>query len=123
MPKYAKFLKGHLSNKRKLEDVSIVEIGGSCSSIIQNKLPPKLKDLGSFTIPCIVGDLSVDKALADFGASINLMPYTFFKKLGLAESRPSRMSLQLADRSMKIPRGIIEDVIIKVGNLYTPLTL
>ena len=93
MPKYAKFLKDLLSNKRKLEDVSTVEIGASCSSIIQNRLPLKLKDLGSFTIPCIVGDLSVDKALADLGASINLMSYSFFKKLGLAKPKPVRMSL------------------------------
>ena len=63
----------------------------------------------------------VDKALADLGASINLMPYTFFKKLGLAEPRPTRMSLQLADRSMKIPRGIIEDVLVKVGNFIYPV--
>ena len=121
MPKYAKFLKDLLSNKRKLEDVSTVEIGASCSSLIQNKLPPKLKDPGSFTIPCVVGELSVDKALADLGASINLMPYTFFKKLGLAEPRPTRMSLQLADRSVKIPKGIIEDVLVKVGNFIYPV--
>ena len=116
MPKYAKFLKDLLSNRRKLEDISIVEIGASCSSIIQNRLPPKLKDPGSFTIPCVVGDLSVDKTLADLGASINLMPYTFFKKLGLAEPRPTRMSLQLANRSMKIPRGIIEDVLLEISS-------
>ena len=85
MPKYAKFLKELLSNKQKLEDVSTTEVGANCSSMIQNKLPPRLKDTGSFTIPCIVGDTSVDKALADLGASINLMPYSFFKKLGLAD--------------------------------------
>ena len=69
----------------------------------------------------MVGDLSVDKALAGLGAIINLMSYSFFKKLGLAEPRPTRMSLQLADRSVKIPMGIIEDVLVKVGNFIYPV--
>ena len=70
----------------------MVEVGANCSFIIQNKLPPKLKDPGSFTIPCVVGDISVAKALVDSRASINLMLYSFLKKLGLAD-----LSLQLAD--------------------------
>ncbi|XP_027337355.1 uncharacterized protein LOC113851067 [Abrus precatorius] len=74
----------------------------------------KLKDPGSFTLPCLIGRLIVDRALADLGASINLMPYYVFKKLGLGESRPTRMSIQLADRPIKYPRGIIEDVLVKV---------
>ncbi|XP_027362486.1 uncharacterized protein LOC113870087 [Abrus precatorius] len=78
MPKYAKFLKDLLSNKKKLKE------------------------------------LIVDRALADLGASINLMPYSVFKKLGLGEPRLTRMSIQLADRSIKYPRGIIEDVLVKV---------
>ena len=121
MPKYAKFLKELLSNKQKLEDVSTIEVGANCSSIIQNKLPPKLKDPGSFTIPCIVGDTLVDKALVNLSTSINLMTYSFFKKLGLADPRPTRMSLQLADRSVKILKGIIEDVLVKVGNFIYPV--
>ena len=121
MPKYAKFLKDLLSNKRKLEELSTVTLSEECSAIVQNKLPKKLKDPGSFTIPCLIGSLSVDKALADLGASINLMPYKMFKKLGLGEPKPTRMSIQLADRSVKYPKGIIEDVLVKVDKFIFPV--
>ncbi|KAK5835837.1 hypothetical protein PVK06_011549 [Gossypium arboreum] len=114
MPTYAKFLKEFLTNKRKFEDLSTVELNEECSAILQNKLPTKLKDLGSFTIPCLIGSLNVEKALADLGTSINLMPYKMFKQLGLREPKPTRMSIQLVDRSVKYPRGIIEDVLVKV---------
>ncbi|GKF15979.1 reverse transcriptase domain-containing protein [Tanacetum coccineum] len=69
-----------------------------CSVIILNKLLSKEKDPGSFTIPCDIGQLHIDNALADLGASISLMPYTMYKKLGLGESKATRMSLELADR-------------------------
>ncbi|XP_027347997.1 uncharacterized protein LOC113859415 [Abrus precatorius] len=114
MPKYAKFLKDLLSNKKKLEELATVTLNEECSAILQNKMPEKLKDPRSFTLPCLIGRLIVDRALADLGASINLMPYSVFKKLGLGEPRPTRMSIQLADRSIKYPRGIIEDVLVKV---------
>ena len=79
MPRYAKFLKEILTNKKKLEEVSTMMLSGECSAIVQNKLSMKIKDPGSFTIPCLIGgSLQIDKALADLGASINLMPYTFF---------------------------------------------
>ena len=78
MPKYAKFLKDILSNKKKLKELSIVMLSEECSTILQNKLPKKIKDPGSFTVPCLIGSLHVDRALADLGASINLMPYSVF---------------------------------------------
>ncbi|KAK5792919.1 hypothetical protein PVK06_034050 [Gossypium arboreum] len=121
MPTYAKFLKELLTNKRKFENLSIVELNEECSAILQNKLPTKLKDLGSFTIPCLIGSLNVDKALADLGADINLMPYKMFKQLGLGEPKPTRMSIQLADRSVKYLRGIIEDALIKVDKFIFPV--
>ncbi|KAK5785997.1 hypothetical protein PVK06_040621 [Gossypium arboreum] len=114
MPTYAKFLKELLTNKRKFEDLSTVELNEECSAILQNKLPTKLKDPGSFTIPCLIGSLNVEKALADLGASINLMPYKMFKQLGLGEPKPTMMSIQLVDRSNKYPRDIIEDVLVTV---------
>ena len=80
-----------------------------------------MKDPGSFIIPCLIGDLPVEKALADLGASINLMLYSLFQKLNLGEPKPTRMSLQLADRSVKFPRGIIEDVLVKVENFIFPV--
>ncbi|XP_022030897.1 uncharacterized protein LOC110931833 [Helianthus annuus] len=103
MPKYAKFLKDILSNKKKLEELSQVTLNEECSAVLQNKLPKKMNDPGSFTIPCLIGSLSVNNALADLGASINLMPYPVFTKLDLGESKPTRMSIQLADRSVKYP--------------------
>ncbi|XP_022040093.1 uncharacterized protein LOC110942626 [Helianthus annuus] len=100
MPKYAKFLKDILSNKQKLEDMSCVVMNESCSAIPQNHLPTKMGDLASFTLPCLIGNMSVSHALADLGASINLMPYKVFTKLDLGEPSPTRMSIRLADRSI-----------------------
>ncbi|XP_027351168.1 uncharacterized protein LOC113862277 [Abrus precatorius] len=121
MPKYAKFLKNLLSNKKKLEELATVTLIEECSAILQNKIPEKLKNLGSFTLPCLIGRLIVDRALADLGASINLMSYSVFKKLGLGEPRPTRMSIQLADRSVKYPRSIIEDVLVKIDKFIFPV--
>lgn len=121
MPSYAKFLKEILSNKRKLEEYETVMLTEECSAILQNKLPTKLKDPGSFTIPCILGDCHFDKALCDLGASINLMPFSIFMKLGLGEVKPTTVSLQLADRSIKKPKGIIEDVLMKVDKFIFPV--
>ncbi|KAA3460523.1 retrotransposon gag protein [Gossypium australe] len=117
MPTYAKFLKELLTNKRKFEEISTVELNEECSAIIRNKLPAKLKDPGSFTIPCLIGSLNIEKALADLGASINLMPYKMFKQLALGEPIPTRM----ADRSVKYPRGIIEDILVKVDKFIFPV--
>ncbi|XP_037494561.1 uncharacterized protein LOC119370450 [Jatropha curcas] len=109
MPSYAKFLKEILSQKREIDDQGTVMLTEECSAIIQNKLPPKLKDPGSFSIPCNIGNLDFEKALAYLGASINLMSYEVFKMRGMGELKPTRMSLQLADRSIKYPRGIVEE--------------
>ncbi|XP_065623227.1 uncharacterized protein LOC136064844 [Quercus suber] len=84
------------------------------SAILQKKLPPKLKDPGSFTIPCTIGKSYFDRVLCDLGASINLMPLSVFRKLGLGEVKSTTISLQLADRSIQYPRGVIEDVLVKV---------
>ncbi|XP_063949931.1 uncharacterized protein LOC135152767 [Daucus carota subsp. sativus] len=120
MPSYAKFMKGILSRKLKLEELETVALTKECSAVLQQKLPPKLKDPGSFTIPCSIGELSFTKCLCDLGASINLMPLSVFKKLGLPEPKPTNMSLQLADRSITYPRGIVEDVLVKVEKLIFP---
>ncbi|XP_076959215.1 uncharacterized protein LOC143635221 [Bidens hawaiensis] len=111
MPKYAKFFKDILSNKEKLAEVSSIPLSAGCSAVLQSKLPEKMADPGSFTIPCILGDDTVQHALADLGASINLMPYSVFSKLGLGESRPTQRSIQLADRSVKYPRWVVENML------------
>ena len=90
-----------------------------CSAILQKHLLSKIKDLRSFTIPCLIGGLEVEKALADSDASINVMPYKFFKKIGLREPRPTWMILQLTERLVRHLRGIVEDVLVKVDkNIY-----
>ncbi|XP_073031172.1 uncharacterized protein [Primulina eburnea] len=121
MPSYAKFLKDILTKKRKLVDFETVKLSEECSAILQNKLPPKLKDPGSFSIPCSIGNSNFNKALCDLGASINLMPYSCFEKLGIGEVKPTTISLQLADRSIKYPRGVIEDVLVKVDKFIFPV--
>ncbi|KAI3472480.1 hypothetical protein Pfo_031183 [Paulownia fortunei] len=120
MPSYVKFMKEILSNKQKLEEYKIVALTEECSAILQKKLPPKLKDPGSFMIPCSIGNSFFDKALCDLGASINLMSLSVYRKLGLGEAKPTTVSLQLADKSVKYPRGIIEDVLVKVDKFIFP---
>ena len=85
MPSYAKFLKEILSKKRKLEEYETVALSEECSAVIQRKLPPKLKDPGSFTVPYAFGDTIFDKALCDLGASINLMPLSIYRRLELGK--------------------------------------
>ncbi|XP_019435971.1 PREDICTED: uncharacterized protein LOC109342444 [Lupinus angustifolius] len=116
MPTYAKFMKDLLTRKRKFSEETVTLEAG-CSAIIQKSLPEKTKDPGSFTIPVTIGELSVRKALLDLGASINLMPLSMLKRIGDLEIKPMRMTLQLADRSMKFLYGIAEDVLAKVDKL------
>ncbi|CAH9097948.1 unnamed protein product [Cuscuta europaea] len=121
IPSYAKFLKGILSNKKKLAEFATIALTEECSAILQNKLPPKLKDPGSFTVPCSIGKIGEVRSLCDLGASINLMPHSLFKKLGVGELQPTTVALQLADRTIRYPVGIMEDVLVKVGKFYFPV--
>ncbi|GKA19604.1 DNA-directed DNA polymerase [Tanacetum coccineum] len=121
MPKYAKFLKGLLTNKVRLVEACTITMNERCSAVLLNKLPSKEKDPGSFTIPCDIGQLHINNALADLGASISLMPYTMYEKLGLGEPKATRMSLELVDRSIQYPRGIIENVLIKIDKFVLPI--
>ena len=122
MPLYAKFLKEILSSKkRKIAEEGIVNLTATCSAIIQQKLPAKMKDPGSFTIPCSIGKYEFKKALCDSGASINLMPLSVVKRLSLGELTPTTITLQMADRSMTQPEGILEDILIKVGKFIFPV--
>ncbi|XP_070039694.1 uncharacterized protein [Nicotiana tomentosiformis] len=114
MPSYAKFLKEILSSKRNLKEVSVVMLTEKCSAILQNKLPQKLGDSGSFTIPFTLGGVYFEKTLCDSGASINLMPFSIFRKLNLGEMKDIGVSLQFADQSTKKPKGIIENVLVRV---------
>ena len=129
MPSYVKFMKEILSNKRRLSDFETVNLTEECSAILQRKLPPKLKVPDSFTIPCIIGNYIFENSLFDMGASINLIPLCIFRPLGLGEARPTTVTLQLADRSLKHPRGVgggggggvIEDILVKVDKFIFPM--
>ncbi|GJW97481.1 DNA-directed DNA polymerase [Tanacetum coccineum] len=106
MPKGAKVLKDLLSHNEKLEKAaSLVKLSEECSAIIQRSLPRK-GDPGSFTLPCLIGPLAVKNALADLGASINLMPHFLFRQLGIPKLKLTQMSIQLAGRSIKYPIGV-----------------
>ncbi|CAL1353874.1 unnamed protein product [Linum trigynum] len=121
MPKYAKFMKDLLSNKKKFGDLSTMMLSEECSAILQDKLPEKRKDPGSFTIPLTIGSMHIGKSLADLDGSINVMPYNLFTKLDLGELSPARRSIQLAYRSIVHPRGIIKDMLVKVGAFTYPV--
>ncbi|XP_022846256.1 uncharacterized protein LOC111368998 [Olea europaea var. sylvestris] len=106
MSNYAKFLKDILSNKLPK---------------FRKKLSPKLKDPRSFTVPWTIGEIYFDKALCDRGSSINLMPISVFKKLGLEEAKATTVTLQLADQSLTHPSSIIEDMLVKVEKFIFPI--
>jgi len=89
-------------------------------AILLKKLPPKFKDPGNFFILCSIVNFNFDKALCDLGASINLMPFSMFRRLRLQEPKPTTISLQLANRLITYPRGIIEDVLVKVKKFIFP---
>ena len=91
------------------------------SAIIEYKTPVKYKDPGCPTISVNIGGISVEKALLDLGASVNLFPYSMYKQLGLGELKPTSITLSLADRSIKIPKGTIDDVLIQVDRFYYPV--
>ncbi|XP_028215070.1 uncharacterized protein LOC114397156 [Glycine soja] len=120
MPLYAKFLKDMLTKKNRYIHNDTIVVEGNCSAVIQCILPLKHKDPGSVTIPCSIGEITMGKTLIDLGASINLMPLSMCRKLGELEIMPTRMTLQLADRSITKPYGVIEDVLIQVKHLVFP---
>ena len=93
MPSYVKFMKDILYQKRRLADFETVNLTEECSAILQRKLPQKLKDPGSFTIPYTIENTIFERALCDLGASINLIPLSIFKRLGLGEARPTTVTL------------------------------
>ncbi|XP_062099859.1 uncharacterized protein LOC133805713 [Humulus lupulus] len=120
MPRYVKFMKEILSNKRKMGEYESVALIEECSTIVQRKHPQKLRDLESFTLPCTIGDIECKHALCDLGESINLMPLSVFRRLRLGEAKPTSVTLQLVDHLVKHPKGIIEDVLVKFDRFIFP---
>ena len=118
IPSYAKFLKDLCTIKRKLGVKKEAFMTEQSTSLIRNNFPPKYKDPGSPTISIVVGNSKLGHALVDLGAIVNLLPYSVYVELGLGELEPTNITLQLADRSVKIPRGIVKDVLVQVDKFY-----
>ncbi|XP_021756622.1 uncharacterized protein LOC110721741 [Chenopodium quinoa] len=121
MPNYTKFLKDILSGRRSCDVMETVNLTENCSAIIMNKMPPKLKNPGNFSIPYAINKMQIDNVLCDLEASVSLIPYPVYQRLELGELMPSKITLKLADRSIKIPKGKVEDVPLRVGKFVIPV--
>ncbi|XP_021724214.1 uncharacterized protein LOC110691579 [Chenopodium quinoa] len=119
MPNYSKFLEEILSCKRDCNMVESMSLGECCSAFIHNDFPPKMKDPGNFSIPCNIKGKLFQNALCDLGASI--IPYSVCKRLTIGELLPTNMTLQLADHSIKFPKGRVEDVPLRIGEFTIPV--
>ncbi|XP_057747029.1 uncharacterized protein LOC130966258 [Arachis stenosperma] len=119
MSLYANFLK-ELMTKKNWGEKKTVVLTEECSAIIQKKLPQKMKDIGTFQIPCIIGDINIEKVLCDLGASINLISLAMMKRMRIEEAKPTKMALQLAYRTFMFPHGVVEDLLVKVGEFIFP---
>jgi hypothetical protein len=121
MPLYAKVIKDLCTVKRKHHVKKIALLTKQVSAIIQHKLPLKYKDPGYPTISYTIGDYNIECALLDLGANVNLLPFSVYLQLGLGELKPTSVTLQLADRFVRKPRGVVKDVLVKVENFYYPV--
>ena len=121
VPRYAKFLKELCTNKRKLKGNEVVNVGENVSAVLQQKLPPKCKDPGSFTIPCIIGNTRFNKVMLDLGASINVMPSYIYDSLNLGPLKKTGVVIELADRSNVYPKGVLDDVLVQVDDFIFPM--
>ncbi|XP_052622316.1 uncharacterized protein LOC128127690 [Lactuca sativa] len=120
IPCYAKFLKDLCTNKRKFKTNEKIQVNANISAVIQKKLTPKCKDSGMFAIPCTIGDLHVESAMLDLGASINVMPYSVFQSLNVGPLEKTGVIIQLAGKSSIFPRGVLEDILVQVNQLVFP---
>ncbi|XP_075109319.1 uncharacterized protein LOC107811093 [Nicotiana tabacum] len=117
---YAKMMKDLMSRKFDFQDLATVTLTQTCSVVVTRPVAKKLSDPGSFTIPCTIGNFTFAKTLCYLGANINLMPLVIYKRLGIGRARPTSMLLQLTDKTVKRPFGILDDVLIQVGKFVFP---
>ncbi|BBG96883.1 hypothetical protein Prudu_005831 [Prunus dulcis] len=120
IPAYGKFIKHLMTHKLNFTLSEEVKLNKNVSAVLQRKLPPKLEDPGSFNIPINIGDKTVGRAMLDLGASINVMPYSVYQALGLEGIKKTSIRLELADHSIKYPKGIVEDILVQVNTLILP---
>jgi hypothetical protein len=121
MATYAKFMKKILSKKRRYNEEETIQLDVNCSAIIQRQLPKKEKDPRRVTFPVAIGKINVGKALIDLGSSINLIPYSVVKWVGGLDIKLTKMTLQLADKSITRPMGITEDDLVRVDKFVFPV--
>ncbi|XP_027155806.1 uncharacterized protein LOC113756251 [Coffea eugenioides] len=120
IPRYAKFLKELCTGKKKLKGNEKVHMGENVSAVLQKKLPPKCKDPGMFTVPCKIGNIKIEKAMLDLGASINVMPRSIYNLMNIGPLKETGVIIQLADRSNAYPDGVLEDILVQIDNLIFP---
>ncbi|CAN6725387.1 unnamed protein product [Malus baccata var. baccata] len=120
VPKYAKFLKELCTTRKRISNKEVVKVSENVSAVLQRKLPPKCKDPGSFTIPCVIGNTRFEKCMLDLGASINVMPYSIYASMNLGELKQDGVIIQLADRSNAYPKGVLEDVLEMEDSSHAP---
>ncbi|XP_024006541.1 uncharacterized protein LOC112083048 [Eutrema salsugineum] len=118
-PFLRRYVKKMVTNNLTHEE-GVMMISEQVSSVIQNKIPKKLSDPGSFVLDCSIFSERFKRSLCDLGSSVNLMPYSLAVNLGMTDFKPTKISLILADRSKRIPKGVLEDVPIKVGDCIIP---
>ncbi|GJR57467.1 hypothetical protein Tco_1499629 [Tanacetum coccineum] len=118
---YAKQMKELLENKPRTEEDGEIRMNPRCSTLLQNHLPPKEQDPGSFILPCSIEKLDFKNALADLGASISIMPFSMYKRLGIGKLRPINMVIEMADNTKCTPKGIVENPLIKIDRFIFPI--
>ncbi|KAL4290790.1 hypothetical protein GQ457_14G013030 [Hibiscus cannabinus] len=121
MPNFTKFLKDIICKRKKVNEFETVALNEKCVAILENRLPPKLNDPSSLTIPCSIGNHYVGKALCDLGLDINLMPKSVFQRLCIGKAKPTTVTLQLANGSYVQPEGKIDDILVKLDKFIFPI--
>ena len=121
VPTYAMILKDLCTTKRGFNVNNKAFLTEQVSAIIECKTLVKYKDSGCPTVSVNIGGTCVEKALLDLGASVNLLPFSMYQQLGLGELKATTITLSLADRSIKIPKGTVDDVLIQVDKFYNPV--
>ncbi|CAN6446776.1 unnamed protein product [Victoria cruziana] len=122
VPAYTRLLKELCTKKRRSRRIpKSIMLSEETSSLLQRRLPPKLEDPGAPIISCVIGHIRIERALLDLGASVNILPGYFYDAFQLEGLKPKSMTIQLADRSVKAPRGVFEDVLLKIEDFVLPV--
>ncbi|GJV35947.1 transposon ty3-I gag-pol polyprotein [Tanacetum coccineum] len=115
MPEYLMYVKDVFSSKKPIVEMEAVRLNNRCTTVLQNQLPPRENDPGSFTLPYLIGSSNIRSAFVDLEASINVMPFSMFKKLQIRNLQLTNMMVEMADKSKKAPKGIIENVLVQIN--------